>query len=504
MFFRPPEPDIDLLNPFTGDLLGREELANGLTQIVRKTPGPLVININGKWGTGKTHFLRRWKALLDRDKHPTIYLNVWEHEYHGTPLVSLIGEMNEAISGFDILPGKKGAARKHMKKVQVLGASVLRNGLPVAVRIATAGLVDSEAVRELMGDSANIGGAVADVAQKVAEEQIRHYKAAKKEMTDFKDRLEKYAEKVAGDGTEDEDQPRAEEDGGEGENNQGGRFRPLVVILDELDRCRPTYAIELLEHIKHLFDVPNLVFVVGIDREQVCHSVRCVYGAEMNADGYLRRFYDVEMNLPNLTGDQITQQLMGRFDFDGLFANRRGPKTQHDRGNFTEVLFALFPALELNPREQMKCLTQLAISVAVTPPNRLIFPILTGVLIAVKIKDHDLYRNYVSGRCGSAKVFELIKKTPVGKEFMESDASIWMEAFFEYADHVRPTEDTLTSQYAKAINDPDTSEELRARMTIKLKAVQGLNFDIRGDLLKYVSNKIDLSAQFSGAGWRPP
>ncbi|WP_292455784.1 P-loop NTPase fold protein [Methylibium sp.] len=57
----------------------------------------------------------------------------------------------------------------------------------------------------------------------------------------------------------------------------------LIVFIDELDRCRPTFAIELLERIKHLFDVPNIVFVLSIDKSQVEVSTSSVYGVGINA-----------------------------------------------------------------------------------------------------------------------------------------------------------------------------------------------------------------------------
>ena len=70
--------------------------------------------------------------------------------------------------------------------------------------------------------------------------------------------------------------------------------KPVVFIIDELDRCRPNYAVEVLEQIKHLFSVPKIVFVLSIDKEQLGHAVRGVYGSEkLNADEYLRRFIDI-------------------------------------------------------------------------------------------------------------------------------------------------------------------------------------------------------------------
>lgn len=73
--------------------------------------------------------------------------------------------------------------------------------------------------------------------------------------------------------------------------------KPIVFIIDELDRCKPTYAIALLERVKHLFSIDNIVFIFGIDREQLSHSIQTVYGS-VDSNGYLKRFFDIEIDLP--------------------------------------------------------------------------------------------------------------------------------------------------------------------------------------------------------------
>ena len=86
--------------------------------------------------------------------------------------------------------------------------------------------------------------------------------------------------------------------------------RPMVFIIDELDRCRPTFAIELLERVKHIFDVPNLVFVFGVNRDELCKSLQSVYGA-IDSDVYLRRFFDMEFTLPEVDSGEFCRPLSG-------------------------------------------------------------------------------------------------------------------------------------------------------------------------------------------------
>lgn len=66
--------------------------------------------------------------------------------------------------------------------------------------------------------------------------------------------------------------------------------QPFTILIDEPDRCRLTYSIEMLERLKHLFDIPKVAFVVATDTEQLQHAIKAVYGEGFHAKAYLRRF----------------------------------------------------------------------------------------------------------------------------------------------------------------------------------------------------------------------
>ena len=81
------------------------------------------------------------------------------------------------------------------------------------------------------------------------------------------------------------------------ENVAAAASGPLVVLIDELDRCRPTYSVETLEVVRHLFTVGGVVVVVAVNREQLTEAVKGLYGAKFDANRYLRRFYDQRVSL---------------------------------------------------------------------------------------------------------------------------------------------------------------------------------------------------------------
>lgn len=90
---------------------------------------------------------------------------------------------------------------------------------------------------------------------------------------------------------------------------------PIFIFVDELDRCRPTYAIELLENIKHLFGVEGVYFVVATNIGQLSHSVSALYGDKFNAEQYLKRFFDQEYLLPSPKNEKFASHL---FSLHGL------------------------------------------------------------------------------------------------------------------------------------------------------------------------------------------
>ncbi len=72
----------------------------------------------------------------------------------------------------------------------------------------------------------------------------------------------------------------------------------LVIFIDELDRCKPSYALEMLERIKHYFDDDRIIFIVSVNKEQLTHTISNYYGNGFDSTGYLNKFFDIDMYLP--------------------------------------------------------------------------------------------------------------------------------------------------------------------------------------------------------------
>ena len=260
-------PDDD---PFRDDLLGRKEFAETLAATLGAIDGPGVFAIDGGWGTGKTTFVAMFSQHLRNEHFRVVNINAWETDYADDPLSALVSSLADA---------EEDATRRDSFKSTAVG--LLRVVAPPAIRIATSGLLNLDAAFEK---------GAGDVLAKFAEHGLARFEQHAKSMAAFKERLAELAD-------EDPD-------------------KPLVVIVDELDRCRPTYAVEMLETIKHAFDVDNLIFVLAVNRQQLDRSAAVLYGTSCDPESYFRRFFDVESRLPDADRVAVVRTLLRGLEAD--------------------------------------------------------------------------------------------------------------------------------------------------------------------------------------------
>jgi len=310
MFIKSKELEIIEKAPFTNDLLNRKESADALTSFILSTDEPLVICIDAPWGQGKTSFLKMWEQDLANRKIPTIYYNAWESDFTDDALISLIGEVSASISRISE-NGDKPKALKHLKKAKNLGVTLLKNTLPVATKIATSGLLDMDKITEK---------ALSDFTESVVKDKIDKYEESKNSLISFRNSLTDLAESISS-----PDNPL-----------------PLVFIIDELDRCRPTFAIEVLEKAKHFFNVKNIVFILGADKTQLGHSIKAIYGRDLDVDGYLRRFIDIDYLLPSPEKGLFIKALFSKYSFTEYFSKKQGNELQYEGEQALKIFTELF------------------------------------------------------------------------------------------------------------------------------------------------------------------
>ena len=370
--------------PFDHDLLDRKEEIENLTQIVCNVEDPLVLAINAPWGTGKTTFVKLWCAYLEQQGLNFICFNAWETDFAEDPLIPLVSELGKWI---DQKKGYQGGEwNKFIKQVM---PKLAKRVAVTSVKLATHGVIDDKDIAKILTDSAGeITGDLVD--------QFNQKLTANRE---FKDQISKVLSGLP--------------------ENQN-----LIVFVDELDRCRPTYAIELLERIKHLFSIKRLIFILSTDKEQLSHSICAVYGDGFEAKKYLDRFIDLDYSLrePNLV-KYID------FSLKNYCSNQNSGKS-NNLDSLSILIFFFAIRLKLKLRDINLLITRLALILLSFPKENSYFypkkdleyePMLLTLLI-LRNYNYDLYKLYQ----GDSRDREIILKiiSFIGKGISTSEVAL--------------------------------------------------------------------------------
>jgi hypothetical protein len=302
---------------FDDDLLNLTAFANRLEKFINVehhfVAGGLVLAPSSKFGAGKTTFFNMWRKTLenragDNGKPMVIDLNAWESDYYGDPLFAIVSSLI-------------GALQKDGKSAKSLIEAAKDVGW-----IATA--IGGQVAKKFTGVDAVAAG---DLAEK---------KKAKREGATILDSFSVY-----------EERKKAMQQLQVAIREFVASSEPRVLFLvDELDRCRPDYAISYLETIKHIFDVQGAVFILAADRNQLENSARTAFGDNLDFEEYFRKFVHREISLPPIA-DAGYRRLASAYashylERDGL-RNCFMEVDSYRIDNITELI----AALHLTPRQ---------------------------------------------------------------------------------------------------------------------------------------------------------
>ncbi len=273
--------DINVWTSLKEDTFDRGKDIREFIEGLELIEGNAFISLDAKWGDGKTFFVRQIeetlkyfrakqmeteeKLLKDLESYEylkesvavkettvehiylPVYYNAWMYDDHNDPLMSLLLVMTKQCGG----------AYNTKINTKSLGERLLAvaSSLPISIKKINPATI----IKDLQEGKMDILSAVK------TEEDI---KECVRDV--FNDIIVEEAEK-------------------------------LVVFIDELDRCKPSFAIEMLERIKHYFDDERIIFVVSLNKEQLIHTISNYYGSEFDATRYLNRFFDVSINLPEIS-----------------------------------------------------------------------------------------------------------------------------------------------------------------------------------------------------------
>ena len=363
-YCRLDEIQVNETKPYNNDLLNRKESGDILLQFVESFSEGFVLALNGKWGTGKTTFVKMWKQQMKNEGYETIYYNAWEMDHIDDPLIGLIAEFKRITS-----TGGEERIKKFTDVIRKVSFSIVPSILSMAAKTYT-----GFDLKDVIKDGS-------EKAMDILNECVDKHIEQQKSIIEFKTVLTEYVNLISPD-------------------------KPVIFIIDELDRCKPDFAVKTLERIKHLFTVKNVVFVLAIDQEQLCHSIRGYYGSEnFAADDYLRRFFDFQYNLPVNTIDTLLNRVLERFEFpNSVLESRDGINVYH---YFIEFIKLLFIIKNLSIRELEKWMLQTRLIINNTSKLS-VSPETLAFLVFFRLFDTVFYNRLIKSEISDQTVLEYL------------------------------------------------------------------------------------------------
>ncbi|NAR78045.1 NTPase [Acinetobacter haemolyticus] len=358
-----------ITEPFKGDLWGRAKLGERLTGFVSNLQCGATIALDAEWGAGKTWFVKNWKADLEKKRHKVIYIDAFAHDFMEDPFLILSMEILNTVDA------DKTVAAKFKEKFINAYHAVLPN-LPMliwslAMTVMGAGYFGKIA-QETFTTAKDAAGEVGEKAGELLEDGLKEhltglvedYNTNKNELKYFKEALTNLVKDLE---------------------------TPLVFIVDELDRCKPEFSIKLIERIKHFFDIPNIVFVLSTNKNQLEESINSFYGFK-SANSYLEKFIDLNIKFPKRDHDYYREVILNYTQKFNL------------RINNSDILL-LSKVFNLNSRDLIRILQKIAL---ISNFNHFISPIIAFIFLAMEQK--SLNPNRLSDKDFLTKFIELLRE----------------------------------------------------------------------------------------------
>lgn len=405
---------------FANDVLERKGYGEALTNLITRSSDPLVISLDGKWGEGKTTFVKMWQGLLAKSGIPNIYIDAFAHDYFDDAFITVASAITNYAEN-TIVKSHKEKISELKEKTKKVGGQLLSWSARIGIKAATFGLIeDVEGLKDIKGE---LSKGTSDLVGRFIEERIAHHSEGIELIQSFRDLLSDLPSKI----------------GEEGE-------KPLVVIVDELDRCKPTFAVDLVEKIKHLFSVENVVFVLVMNKAQLEAAIRCVYGQNIDAHTYLQKFINIETKLPKYIGERFTNDLS---KYTNRLLQLHEINTWGDDRLIVDCIEPLATHFNLSLRQLERVFTNLAVFYGSSAENQLRLVPIIVFLAVVKVLDPPLFDDLLHGRATYAGVVDKLGLSNPNLGNENKRKFIWLMQWVRYGllsekeFHDLPSEDEL-------------------------------------------------------------
>jgi hypothetical protein len=266
----------------THDEFNRKPIAENIIRLLTSPIDLSPMVIDGGWGTGKTEFCQKLIRLMGQ-QHPDyqpIYIDAFRSDHSGEPLLALLAEIIKACTPEDT-DGKPSERKRLTREISKLAKFGIKTGANALFRYFLKQSMDdlAEEFRQITDEqeAKNAAEAVTEVAAKITDYTIdATVEALLKEQIEAEKNLETLKACLT----------------------ELAEDKPIILFIDELDRCRPDYAVDMLEVIKHVFDIENVKVVLVTNTKQLRAAINHRYGAEVDAQKYLDKFLKYSFALP--------------------------------------------------------------------------------------------------------------------------------------------------------------------------------------------------------------
>jgi hypothetical protein len=412
--------------------------------------GSLVLSLNAPFGSGKSTFLAMWRndlaaRRINDSKVPLpMVLNAWESDHCGDPLVAIVSGISAAIDSQKVAADNELSALREAAKDAAWFALGMGNEVISAV-MGVDTFAAGEKAEEKKAERGNAGGRV---------DLLKVYESRLSALRALKEALGKLFEEAKA---------------------------PGYVFVDELDRCRPDYAVSYIETIKHVFDSPDLVFILAVDKDQLRSSVRALYG-ELNFDEYYRKFVHRNVTLPALNGERAERLINHYFNryFKGGKIRPRHSRMPLNEFNVTALReLILGMRLTLRQIEEMFRIVAHAVAHANEKSGKIYlgYSAVTILLAALSVGRVDLYRAIGHRTASLSQLGDFLKGT-----ITEPHSFQWWLKFLTIIYTVKrsedPTEEILTEWKRLGVVKGEASAVDVSQATREFGSAFGRGFEI--------------------------
>jgi hypothetical protein len=364
---------------FEKDVLQRKHFGEALSNLISRSTDELVISLDGRWGEGKTTFVKMWQGLLKENGVSSIYIDAFQNDYTDDAFISIASAITSYSEQHSSEVKKSADLKDKAKKV---GVRLLSWTAKIGIKAATLGVIKESDIDALTQAGDDVADDLSETLAGLISERLSSHDKETEIIRSFRDALS--------------DMPTSLVD------NSSGR---LVVIIDELDRCKPSFAVEILEKIKHLFSVKNVVFLLVMHKQQLEEAIRSVYGSKIDAHIYLQKFINIETSIPKKIGSRNGNDI-------ALYTKRllqlhEIPMWGDDR-NISDCVITLAQHFNLSLRQLEKVFTNLAVIYSTSGENHLrLVPIIVFIAV-IKVVNPNIFNNLLLGKISFQSLSEQI------------------------------------------------------------------------------------------------